>query len=359
MNKVGLKFFTENGDKVEVAPSSFVPLNFYDLFPNDDVFNLQAKVNKGDGRINDEIIEQENIINIPIKFNYSLSVYTIVNNGWLPIIFRNSKWLIPDRNLISAIIQIESNNLKNNNKSIKWWLDFIKQPDIMINPLLYAIEGNKRRQPSYSEFCQAFDKAIKKLCNYFPREKVISYKSEKFYRAGYAILQETTAKQRDEVNFLIETVPLVLTPHPEKKLAEKQTKIDEISMKYNVFGNSFVYFLIISCLYERNDKKFFKTARKVLKPKKNYNEIDAYNTISDINILNLFIQSCSAFDEPFSICTCDKGLVAFWSGLNPIAMSNKNKKIKIEFTLNECLFPRLDVEQRYQLAENIRDKMNK
>jgi len=70
-----------------------------------------------------------------------------------------------------------------------------------------------------------------------------------------------------------------------------------------------------------------------------------------------FIQSWSIFKQPYPICTRDKGLVAFWSGLNPIKISSRNKKIDIEFTFNECLFPRLNTEQRHQLADSIKEKM--
>jgi hypothetical protein len=48
--------------------------------------------------------------------------------------------------------------------------------------------------------------------------------------------------------------------------------------------------------------------------------------------------------------------VAFWSGLNPIEISSKNKKIDIEFKVSEYLFPRLSLEQRQNLADKIKGK---
>jgi len=359
MKRVALKYVGENGDEAEVIPSKFIPLTFVDLFPSNGLFQIQAKVEAGDATINNEVIDKESIITVPIKFNSEMSVYALVINGWLPITFRNSKWLVPDRNLISSIIQIKLDNLNGNNKAIKWWLDFIKDSDITINPLLYAFEGNKQKKPSYKEFCTSFDKAVDKLYSYFPKGKIISNKSELFYGAGYSILEEMAAKQNDEIKFLLETAPLVSIPHSNQQLSKVQQKIDEIATKYDLIGKSFLYFLVISCLYERNDSKYFKAARKVLKPTSNFKEIDAYNAISDINALNIFIfiQSRSIYKEPYPICTCDKGLVAFWSGLNPIKISSKNKKIDIEFTFNECLFPRLNTKQRHQLADSIKEKM--
>lgn len=357
MKSVALKYVGENGDKAEVIPSEFIPLAFADLFPSNDLFQIQAKVEAGDATINGVVIDKESTITVPIKFNYGMSVYAIVVGGWLPITFRNSQWLVPDRNLISSIIQINSNNLNSNNKDIKWWLDFIKESDVTINPLLYAFEGNKQKKPSYKEFCTSLDKAVEKLSSYFPKGRIVSYKSDTFYNVGYSILEEMATKQDNEINFLLETAPLVLAPYSNCQLEIVQQKIDEIANKYDFMGKTFLYFLVISCLYERNDSKYFKAARKVLKPKSSYNEVDAYNTISDINALNIFIQSWSILGQPFPICTGDKGLVAFWSGLNPVKVSRQNKKINIGFAFNECLFPRLNAEQRYKLAETIKGKM--
>lgn len=357
MKRVALKYVGYDGDEAEVIPSKFIPLTFNDLFPTNDLYHIKANVATGDATINGEIIEKESTITVPTKFNFEMSVYAIVVDGWLPIAFRNSDWLVPDRNLISSIIQIESNNLKNKNKATQWWLDFIKDSDITINPLLYAFEGNKQGKPSYNEFRTSFNKAVEKLSNYFPKGKIIQYKSNKYYIAGYSILEEMAAKQNDEINFLLKTAPLVSTNYSSQKLVNIQKKIDELAIKYDLLGKSLLYFLVISCLYERNDSKYFKAARKVLKPTSSYNESDAYNTISDINILNIFIQSWSIFGQPYPICTCDKGLVAFWSGLNPIIISSRNKRIDIEFTFNECLFPRLSTEQRQQLAKSIKEIM--
>jgi hypothetical protein len=358
MKKVALKYIGDNGEEAEVITSKFISLTFTDLFPRNELFEIKAKVDAGDAKINGEVVENDSTITVPIKFSSEMAVYAIVINGWLPITFRNSEWLVPDRNLVSSIIQIDSKNLNNKNKAIEWWLSFIKESDIVINPLLYAIEGNQKKKPSYNEFCESFDKAVNKLSSYFPKGKVISYNSKKFYQAGYSILEEITETQTNEISFLLETAPLVSTSYSSQQLGKIQKEIDEIAIKYNLLGKSFLYFLVISCLYERNDSKFFKAARKVLKPKQSYNESDAYNTISDINILNIFIQSWSIFGELFPICTCDNGLVAFWSGLNPIKISSKNKKIDIEFTFNECLFPRLSIEQRHQLATSIKEKRN-
>lgn len=355
--RVALKYVGENGDQAEAIPTFFKPLTFSDLFPENKLYEINAEVEAGDATINGEIIKEKSTLTIPINFHYDVSIYVLVPDGWLPITFINNNWLIPDRNFISSIIQIKSNRLKSNKKAIKWWLDFHKNSDLTINPLLYALEGNKQRKPTYNEFCISFDKAVQELTGYFPQSKIISYKDEKFYKAGYAILEEMTKKQSDEINFLIETAPLVATPYSDKQVKNIQDKIDKIAIKYNFIGKSFLYYLVISCLYERNDKKYFKAARKVLKPNPNYAAIDAYNTIADVNALNMFIQTWSLFRQPYPICTCDKGLVAFWSGLNSIKIYSKNKKIDIEFKVNECLFPRLSLEQRQSLADSIKEKM--
>jgi hypothetical protein len=354
--RIALQYVGENGDHAEAIPSFFKPLTFSDLFPENKLYEINAEVKAGDAKINGDVIKDKSTLTIPINFHSDISIYVLVPDGWLPITFLNNEWLIPDRNFISSIIQIRSNVPQSNIKSAEWWLDFHKNSDLTINPLLYALEGNKKRKPTYNEFRSSFEKAVQELKSYFPQSKIISSNDERFYKAGYALLEEMTFRQRDEINFLIETAPLVATPHSDRQVVNIQDQIDKIATKYNLLGKTFLYYLVISCLYERNDKKYFKASRKVLKPSLNYDEVDAYNTIADINALNMFIQLWSILKRPYPICTCDKGLVAFWCGLNPIEISSKNKKIDIEFKVSEYLFPRLSLEQRQNLADKIKGK---
>ncbi|GAB6147292.1 hypothetical protein [Desulfocicer niacini] len=355
-NSILLKYVGENGDEAEIIPSFFEPLGFEEMFSDDKLYEVIAKVKSGNGKINDKIIDQDSTCSFSIHFHSDISIYVLVPDGWLPITFLNKNFLVPDRNFLSSIIQIRANNLKSNTKSTKWWLDFHKKSDIVINPILYAFEGNKRRKPTYDEFRESFNKAVNELTEYFPNAKIISSKTEEFYKASYSILDEMTVSQEDDINFLIKAAPLVASPYSDKQLNEAQDTIDKIAMEHNCLGGSFLYFLVISCLYEMNDNSIYKAARKVLKPKVNYSKEDAYNTISDINALILFVQSLSIFKSPFPICTCDKALAAFWVGLNPIKLNRANKKIEVELPFNKCLFPRLNIEQRTNLAKNIKNK---
>lgn len=355
--KVVLKYVAHNGDEAEIIPSFFVPLGFEDLFLENKTYEIKAHVDSGDGKINGKTIEQSSVCKIPINFHSNISIYGLVQNGWLPITFLNSDFIVPDRNFLSSIIQIRENNLKPNTEATKWWLEFYRKSDFIINPILYAFEGNKKRKPTFDEFCMSFNKAVKELAEYFPNAKIITYNSEHVYKASYSVLEEMADKYEDEINFLLKTAPLVATPHSDKQLKQLHESIDIIALKHKCLGNSLLYILVLSCLYEENNNNVFKAARKVLKPKKNYSIEDAYNAISDINSLLLFVQYLSMFDFPHSICTCDKALTAFWAAINPIEITITNSKINLEFNINEYLFPRLNTEQRINLANTIKSKM--
>jgi hypothetical protein len=355
--RIALKYISEENDEAEIFPDSFKPLGYEDLIERTGEYPIEARISAGNAKLNGEILTENTICKFPINFNNDVTIYVLAMGGWLPFTFLNEPKIIPDRNVISSIKEIKSGKLRENTKKTEWWLRFFKKSDLTINPILYAFEGNLRRLPTYNEFCTSFDEAVFEIKQYFPNANVISYPEKKYYKAAYEILEDLTSSFEREQEFLIKTSPLVATIPADNEIEEIQDTIDDIALRLNILGDSLAYYLVLSCLYDNKDNvSVYHAARKVLKPKHNYTEKHAYNAISDLNAMILFLQSLSLPKHVFSVCTCDKPLATFWTGLNPIERNVKNKKINITFSVNENLFPRLGDKQRQQLVEKIENK---
>ena len=119
----------------------------------------------------------------------------------------------------------------------------------------------------------------------------------------------------------------------------------------NIELTSFVVLASLSCLYEDEHSTH---ARKILKPKALYTKEDAYNALSDINALELYVGNMGLAKEinkkPFALTTCDKALVAFGCGLNLRKFDFNNGNPECSFSISSHLFPRLPKNQVNRLG---------
>ena len=100
-----LKYKTEKGETVELSPKKFKPLSYEDLLPNptkddktyfidviSDFIDIKGKgyQSTGPGKVS-----------APINFHNPLTIYALVEGGWLPPPFVIPANLLVDRNVIS------------------------------------------------------------------------------------------------------------------------------------------------------------------------------------------------------------------------------------------------------------------
>ena len=354
--RIAITVITEEGDKAEVIPCSIKPLGYEDIVSENTHYPMQMSAKEGNVKINGEVLEKDRKIDFKIQFNEDVTIYVLELGGWLPLSFANYNSILPDRNVISSIRQIKDNKLRDNTKATDWWLKFYKESDFTINPLLYAFEGQYQRFPNYTEFCKSFDEASDELKEYFPKAKIIRYPNDEIYQKVYELLIEVSEQNISEQEFLINAAPLVANRVSDKELNKTQNAIDDLAEKYGILGESLLYYLIVSCLYDPKDGSGYLPARRILKPKENYTKEKAYNAIADVNAITLFIQSLSLPNLMIPVCTCDKPLAAFWTAINPFERTVKNRKINIEFQFTKYLFPRLSTKETENFATNLNKK---
>jgi len=351
-----LKYKSEKGETVELSPKKFKPLSYEDLLPNptkDDktyyidiiadfiVVKGKGYQSTGPGKVSAEI-----------NFHNPLTIYALVEGGWLPPPFVIPANLLVDRNVISSMMKITQKNKRPDLQFTDWWLSFLENKTVLINPLLYALEGNKRKPPSYAELCSATKKSATEVTKCLPNAKVAKYDS-KYFKSAYAILSDLSARAELETKFLLRVVPQISNRVADPKLLNVQSTILKIAEDLKLNATSLSVLAALSCLYENREGTGFLTARRIITPSERYTEEDAYNALFDLRSIELLLASRMVTQEPYALCTCDRALALFWCGLNPHGVEWKDGTLKFDVSINEYLFPRLPKASREKLVQGL------
>ena len=142
------------GRSATFAGVEFVPLHYSDLVDtklgNKVVIPLNwehAKVIESD--IPEITVDKFASGNATLESTYTSKTIGLVKGGWLPsgLATRDGMVLLPDRCTISELRGRFAGGIKRNIDD-KDFLDFFATPGLRINPVLFAVESNQRRNPS-------------------------------------------------------------------------------------------------------------------------------------------------------------------------------------------------------------------
>lgn len=345
------------GETVDILPKSFEPLSYVELaaddIKNSKTYNLEGVAESVEITGRDKQTEQSNF-SIAINFRRPVSIYALVDGGWLPPPFVIPPNLFVDRNVVQYLAQIARGSKESNVIDTDWWLSLVKDSSLLINPVLYALEGNKRRTPSFEEFCTSFEEASQKIANQLPDANLVKYEAI-HYKAAYQFLTDLDERHKRESKFLVSVAPAIASPVADSKLRQVESFILQTADDLSLERKSLVVIAVLSCLYQRRDGSGFLTARRIIKPSPNgkYMPENAHNALADLRSLELFISSLGFMHDPFALCTCDKAIALFWCGLASSGYEWKDGKFSFKVTLSEHLFPRLQDSDREELAERL------
>jgi hypothetical protein len=351
------KYVSDQGEIVEVIPEKFTPLTYSDLVANGgsaqqyaiEVFAKSIKLPNGRD-------EGPGTASFPITFRQPLTIYSLVEGGWLPPPFVLPANYLVDRNVIRTFVRIREDSSKRELAPTHWWLQSLEGFPILINPVLYASEGANQRTPSFQEFLSDLEEGSAEIKTFLPNAKLTEF-APKDYAAIYSVVTDSLERQKREVEFLLTTAPRVVDRVSRSHLLGVESQVLAAAKKLNLKAESLCVLAVLSCLYEKPDGSGFKAARGIIKPKKAYTSKKAYNAVSDLRALEFFLAALGMEREPFSLCTCDKALAAFWCGLNAhSAKWETNSKFGCTISVNEQLFPRLSPDELKELAQRISDR---
>lgn len=278
-------------------------------------------------------------LKMTINFDHPVKAFGLVIGGWKPLMFLSGYTLFIDRNILSTLRRLPSSKRKDADAN-RWWLQFLNEPDLRINPALCALEGPFQRTPTFDEFREQYDSARADLINLLPRAKVVDY-TEEAYNASYEMLRNLSARYQAELQFLLEVVPWLSDRKSDKAIRTIERKILDRASNLGLLNQSLVVIAALSCLYESKDGATPSVGRAVIKPVKSFGSKEAHNAISDLRALELLAGASALELGRVALCTQDRGLGAFWCALqvkNPVWI---NDSLNFNLTLNEGLLARL------------------
>lgn len=290
--------------------------------------------------------------NFTMDFNEELKVFSLIDGGWLPLPFVNPPHFLVDSNVIINLEKLMKNPSIIGSENALLWLHMLNSSDVIINPILYAFEGKEMTTPRFSDFVECFEDSTKTIQNVLPNARVIKFSSDN-YAEVYKLVKNSNEKIKTHTEFLLRINSIMYNHISKRDLHKVELEIIKIAKELKINLMTLTILATLSCLYEKNNDSYFPAARKILKLSPKFSETNAFNALSDLSAIELFIGSGAVSNETklprFSFCTSDKSIALFGCGLN---IKNKRfgaNRLTCNVTISEELFPILDEKERQEL----------
>lgn len=365
MNKQ-LIFQIEGGLTIRLVPLRFHPLGFMDLVnalnARNNLFNLRVDASLIETYKAGELIKSEEYVwmDLPINLSRSLPVYALVDGGWLPPPFIYPKQFFFDRNVVGHIQAINRGNSSANLSDISFWLMMMESNEVFISPLLFAFESNLRRAPSLEEFKQSYEESVPIIRTFFPNATIPTYTDEG-YADLYRLVEDVLLRQDQETEYLIRAAPLIQQSVEPSRRHRVADQLFELAEQVGTGYFSIPFLATISCLYEDYAVTPYNAARRMLKLGGDYTSETAYNVLSDIRGLIIYLAfHASVKDEiqqPYAYCTADKPALLFACGLNAFGDEFRDGKLSLSINLSGPLFDAIPESDRLDFVERIRGNL--
>ena len=280
-------------------------------------------------------------VSTTLDSHFSSNVVALINGGWLPLIWAaHSKVILADRNVISEIqARFQRGKKRTGNDD---FFDFATKWPIRINPLLYAIEGNQKRQPTEIEIRAQILEAVRIIRQALPNV-VIEPDGLAGLQGAIGLIRDSASGMERKSRFLGSVAPSLMATTPKVRRSDAWRWILAEADRVSISRQSFPVLAALSCIASPQGDN---PAKRILKPSAPYDEEKAYNALCDFRALELFVYALSLFPHlPTTLCTKDRNLALFWigTGIHNIRVDHNNNPM-FELRCNK-LFPDLTPEE--------------
>ena len=170
---------TSTGRRAAFAGVEFTPLGYVDLVDTKLGDKVVIPLNWENAKVIESNIPEIELDrfasgNATLESAYTSRAIGLVKGGWLPsgLAVRQDMIVLPDRCTITELKGRFRNGIKKNEDD-KDFLDFFEGDGIRINPLLYALEGNLRRNPTPDQVQQQLEEVIAALRFALPKAELM------------------------------------------------------------------------------------------------------------------------------------------------------------------------------------------
>lgn len=240
--------------------------------------------------------------------------------------------ILPDRNIISEIAGRFENGKKNGRTPD--FLDLFEDEPVHVNPLLYAIEGNCRTLPDPTMARIQLEEVVAKLGRALP--KAVLMIGPQSLTGLLGLIEDTRPGLARMQAFLRKVAPALAAPVARVNIERRWREVLDAADACGVSFASLVVLATLSTLV--NPGKC--AAKKLLKFHAGYSDADAYNALCDLRSLDLLIHCLAFFPEhDTQLCTADRNLALFWTGVDVTNISRNGHGISFTMTPHEALLP--------------------
>ena len=175
-----IRYESHAGENVDIWPQQFQPLSYSDLVTDykdpDKRYPISMEASSNLSTQTDGKRKGPANVSIPLVFREPVSIFALVDGGWLPPPFVIPAIFLVDRNLVATFVRIKEQIEASNLTEGDFWIQFFREFAVVINPAPYALEGNKRRLPSFDGSVEHLKKHRLRFQNDFREHNWLSMK---------------------------------------------------------------------------------------------------------------------------------------------------------------------------------------
>lgn len=336
------------GRRAAFAGVEFTPLHYADLIDKKLTDKVVVPLNWTRAKVIESNIPEIQLDgvasgNTTIESFYTSKAIGLVKGGWLPsgLAVRQDMIVLPDRCTITELKGRFLHGAKRNSDD-KDFLDFFEGDGIRINPLLFALEGNLRRNPTPHEIQQQLEEVSAALRIALPKAELVPGDSGGL-RGVVGIVQDTEASMQRKQTFLMRMAPRLQAPTSESKRAQLWDETLAVAQECGVDTRSLVVLAVLSSISVPLGKS---PAKRLLKPSLDYSAEDAYNALADLRSLEMLMCLFALFpDQQIMLCTGDKNLALLWAGIRASKFSWSEKGATFTISPVEAFLPGVSPER--------------
>src|SRR5207248_5014425 len=235
----------------------------------------------------------------------------LVKGGWLPptLAASDKTTILIDQNIVTQICgRFDSGKAVGAEPD---FLDLFADRPVRINPVLAAMEGNKRAIPTPDQLREKLDEIVSKLRAALPSARLVAGSGGLVGALG--LIEELRSGMEKKQQFLMRVAPSLAAPVSKKNMPARRDEVVAMADSCGVPRGSLVVLAALSAVFVANGASPAKT---LVNFKPGYHEEDAYNGLADLRSLEMLIHIFGLFPNmPAMLCTADRDLALFWTGI--------------------------------------------
>ncbi|VVO32211.1 hypothetical protein PS726_05082 [Pseudomonas fluorescens] len=333
---------TPTGNRLSFTGVELRPLGYSDLVNQRQGNTITIPLNWQNAKVVESTVSGIDIDsvasgNATLRSVYSSRTIGLVKGGWLPsgLGLQGGMVILPDRCTVSELNRRFRNGTKTKEED-RDFLDMFAERGVRINPLLFALEGNLRAEPSAEVVEQQLEEAYAKIRAALPLAK-LEPEGKSGLQGIVGIIQDTSLALERKQEFLMHLAPKLQAPVSAQRKAPLWDEILRASDKFGVPRQSLVVLAALSSVAVPNGRS---PAKRVLKLTANYTVADAYNALADLRSLELLMCLFALYpSEKLMLCTDDRNLALFWAGIQAYEFTWCNGFASFKMSPVDALLP--------------------